>query len=634
MIAPWLVYALTVSLLVGVAAWLAEQGARAQRWPARWVWLGALVVSVAVPLVAWLAPAAPETAPSVVAAPTAYVMQSIPLELGPASDTGPAPLTVALLAWAAVSALLLATIGVLAVRLFLRRRGWRRHTVDGVEVWVSRHTGPAALGMVRAAVVVPEWALELDAGRRRLLVEHEAEHVRAGDPQLALAGLILVALVPWNLPLWWQLRRLRLAIEVDCDERVLRRAGDARGYGSLLLEVCHRKNHLAVALAESKSMLERRIRMITKTTKGPATLRAIGLAAVAGLVLAVACETPGPTGPADAGSNALDIGEVREAVAAESCTPTVFVDGARSSLDAVEALDTDAIDRIEVVKGAAVARVTGADEACGVISVLTKGATVEQRDASRRLVEEVMAARRAEAGQEAPEVQTLEEVEEGPTFTPMTDRPQLTNNAEVARALDDVYPPLLRDAGIGGTVNVWFLIDEEGRVHSTQINKTSGHDALDRAALHVADVMEFTPAYNRDQRVPVWVALDIAFEVDGVTTRTTDAQQAEQTAEEPLFTPMTERPRLINNRETAELLERYYPPLLREAGIGGTANVWFHIGADGRVEGVRINESSGFDALDRAALKVAEQMVFSPAKNGDETVPVWLALDVTFEVQR
>jgi outer membrane biosynthesis protein TonB len=34
----------------------------------------------------------------------------------------------------------------------------------------------------------------------------------------------------------------------------------------------------------------------------------------------------------------------------------------------------------------------------------------------------------------------------------------------VQRALERNYPPLLRDAGIGGTPVVWFFIDENGRV--------------------------------------------------------------------------------------------------------------------------------------------------------------------------
>lgn len=100
-----------------------------------------------------------------------------------------------------------------------------------------------------------------------------------------------------------------------------------------------------------------------------------------------------------------------------------------------------------------------------------------------------------------------------PTFTPMTVRPNLRNSREVSQALIKFYPPLLRDAGIGGTVNVWFFIDENGRVLRTQINTTSGYDAFDEAALKVSQLMEFTPAYNRDKKVPVWVALDVTFEV-------------------------------------------------------------------------------------------------------------------------
>jgi hypothetical protein len=41
-----------------------------------------------------------------------------------------------------------------------------------------------------------------------------------------------------------------------------------------------------------------------------------------------------------------------------------------------------------------------------------------------------------------------------PTFTPMTVRPELQNRADVQRALVRNYPPLLRDAGIGGSPTV------------------------------------------------------------------------------------------------------------------------------------------------------------------------------------
>ena len=91
-------------------------------------------------------------------------------------------------------------------------------------------------------------------------------------------------------------------------------------------------------------------------------------------------------------------------------------------------------------------------------------------------------------------------------------RPELRNAAEVQRALVANYPPLLRDAGVGGNATVWFLIDEAGVVRRTQVSRTSGRGELDEAALRVARTMRFTPAENRGTRVPVWVEIPIQFQ--------------------------------------------------------------------------------------------------------------------------
>jgi len=103
------------------------------------------------------------------------------------------------------------------------------------------------------------------------------------------------------------------------------------------------------------------------------------------------------------------------------------------------------------------------------------------------------------------------DISEAPVFTPYTVRPELKNRDAVARALERYYPPLLRDAGIGGTVVVWFFIDENGVVRKFQIKQSSGHKALDDAALRVADIMQFSPAMNMDKRVPVWIEIPITF---------------------------------------------------------------------------------------------------------------------------
>jgi len=112
-----------------------------------------------------------------------------------------------------------------------------------------------------------------------------------------------------------------------------------------------------------------------------------------------------------------------------------------------------------------------------------------------------------------PPTETATDISAAPTFTPFTVAPTILNRAEVVRAMTREYPPLLRDAGIGGTVTVYFFIDEEGSVQDYQINQSSGHQALDDAAIAVASVYRFSAALNRDKKVPVWVSFPITFQV-------------------------------------------------------------------------------------------------------------------------
>jgi protein TonB len=100
-----------------------------------------------------------------------------------------------------------------------------------------------------------------------------------------------------------------------------------------------------------------------------------------------------------------------------------------------------------------------------------------------------------------------------PTFTPFTVAPSILNRDDVIRAMEREYPPLLRDAGIGGTVRVYFFIDESGQVQDRRIDQSSGHQALDDAALKISAIYRFSPALNRDKKVPVWVSFPITFQV-------------------------------------------------------------------------------------------------------------------------
>jgi TonB family protein len=98
-----------------------------------------------------------------------------------------------------------------------------------------------------------------------------------------------------------------------------------------------------------------------------------------------------------------------------------------------------------------------------------------------------------------------------PLFTPFSVAPRVLNAEEVRREMMRAYPSELRDEGIGGTVEVYFFIDEDGHVQANRINSSSGHPTLDDAALAVAGVYRFSPALNRDAPRPVWVTFPITF---------------------------------------------------------------------------------------------------------------------------
>ncbi len=99
-----------------------------------------------------------------------------------------------------------------------------------------------------------------------------------------------------------------------------------------------------------------------------------------------------------------------------------------------------------------------------------------------------------------------------PGFTPYEVAPELRNRAEVGDALEREYPPLLRDAGIEGTVLLWFYIDEQGAVENVLVNNSSGIPQLDDAGLRVARTFQFTPALNQGAPTAVWVAIPMTFE--------------------------------------------------------------------------------------------------------------------------
>lgn len=280
MTAEWIAYSVAISCLLSAAGLAVERACRLRRWPSRWIWAVVLAAPFLLPFAASVddeasrraevraiaesqTPAGIDT-PSQVAGVAAPVEQATHRMYRLAASPGVAWLLAML--WFSGSAVLALGLVVSWLRMRHRSGTWTRRDLDDTEVLVSEDLGPAVIGFLRPRIVVPAWLFAAQPQVRRLALAHESEHVRARDPLLLLMGTLAVVLLPWNLPLWWQWRRLRFAIEVDCDARVLAsgRVADV-DYAEALLNVAEHSSGVplaAAAMCESASTLERRIGLL------------------------------------------------------------------------------------------------------------------------------------------------------------------------------------------------------------------------------------------------------------------------------------------------------------------------------------------------------------------------------------
>lgn len=317
MILAWMTYAILVATAAALAASALERAARALGRSTRFIWLSALALSLLWPLyrltsVLLLAGDTSATAPSrsllppvIVAARRSFAAAWV----ARLTTSGAVASMMLATAWVIVSALLLLRIARGLRELAHRERQWMAREIDGVPVLVAPDLGPAVVGVRRPAIVIPAWALTLDSALRSLVLHHELEHVRARDTAPRLLAALVTALVPWNPALWWQASRLSLALEVDCDARVLRTGARRERYGKLLLAIAQRQSitSLVPALSEPTSHLERRLIVMQHSRPRRPVLAALALACASAVVVALACSVPAPDSPPSANANASQL---------------------------------------------------------------------------------------------------------------------------------------------------------------------------------------------------------------------------------------------------------------------------------------------------------------------------------------
>lgn len=306
----WMLYMIMVTLLLSIGAYVAERAQRLNRGGTRWIWLAAIAASLCLPMAAdslhsWLSPVvSPQVARGEVASHQPEARKLSPATWIAAATETPARWSdfdalLRGLCYGSSAALLLVLLGG-SVHLALRKRRWQPATVAGMPVLVTADVGPAVVGFLRPCIVLPRWLTHAPRTHQAAVLAHEQSHIDARDPQLVTLALALLLFMPWNLPLWWQLRRLRRAIEIDCDARVLAGGIDAACYGETLISVGeHRSTRIGALNATPgfHSFLEQRLRIMLRK---PVKWRRAATVALAGISLcfaALAAQMSPPQAP-------------------------------------------------------------------------------------------------------------------------------------------------------------------------------------------------------------------------------------------------------------------------------------------------------------------------------------------------
>ena len=249
--------------------------------------------------------------------------------------------------------------------------------ISGEQVYVSETIGPAVIGIRPPRIVVPRWVLSRSSTEQNLVVAHERSHVKAGDPLLLLLACAAVVTMPWNPWMWLMLSRLRLAIEVDCDTRLVASGALASSYGNLLIDLSGASAHAACdfpSFSAGARQLEQRLHWISLGSRASTHARLIASSGLAALLLVVARavalpRTDPPSALKTAGANRSLVNRPRSRVVRYS------VNGRAVSQPEAQALKPDRVRSVFVSTAGSLVtvRVSVADSTVGEAAQVDEG---------------------------------------------------------------------------------------------------------------------------------------------------------------------------------------------------------------------------------------------------------------------
>lgn len=323
--------------------------------------------------------------------------------------------------------------------------------------------------------------LESQPGWENMLA-HETEHIRQKHTVDILA-LELISIVQWFNPFFWILRRLiKENHEYMADQAVLNTGVAINRYKEVLVTQFI-GFQFSMANNFNASLIKTRLNMMTKIkSSGIAKLRYfIGGAMVAALLLVFACENKESV-------TAVPENEI-ELKSATSGQPLILIDGEIASKDAMEKLNPDAIQTVNVMKNGSGhwAEKYGELAQNGVIEVVLKAGAADAKKMAQAY---------------------------GDVFLIVEKMPDFPGGKEALRKyIAEVikYPVGAIEKGIQGKVYVNFVVEKDGRVGRIRVLR-GVHPLLDAEAMRVISSMpEWTPGTQGGAAIAVSYTVPINF---------------------------------------------------------------------------------------------------------------------------
>ncbi len=177
----------------------------------------------------------------------------------------------------ALTAWLLGAAGMLLRGTLVYARQRRAVLVDGVQIAsldgirvVRSHAvrGPLAFGVIDRVIALPaDFDERFDAAQRRLALDHELAHHRAGDLIANHFAYVLLCLQWFNPLAWMSHAAFRFDQEAACDARVLdnAKADDRAVYGQAIAKAASGRALLFSGALDRPSTLQRRLKTMLVT---------------------------------------------------------------------------------------------------------------------------------------------------------------------------------------------------------------------------------------------------------------------------------------------------------------------------------------------------------------------------------